>query len=129
MRYFNATYNIDSQLRSMNKREEIQRLARLKHHRAEIPVVYDIGKGPKEGKLLNIINNEVLLGTEKVVPVNQEVEISVKNKTAKGKIAWSLPTTDDHIETGIRLENGSLDIARELETLLKTLEKESKGPV
>jgi hypothetical protein len=126
VRYFNVTYSIDAQLRSMAKRDEFQKFTRLKQHKAEIHVTYDIGSGPREGKILNVLGGELLLSTDDTIPTNHEIELSFAQKSAKGKTTWSAPTPNAHIETGVRLGNGAADLVKEVESLLKAIEKEIK---
>ncbi|MCD6569559.1 MAG: hypothetical protein J7L53_02530 [Deltaproteobacteria bacterium] len=124
VRYFNASYNMDSQLRSMNKKEALQRQARLKYHRIEAPVVYDTGSGQKQGKALNISDDEILLKTAEKIPANQEIKISISGKDARGKALWSTSTTDGSIETGIRLVNIPSELLQELKKHIESLDKD-----
>ncbi|MEA3222734.1 MAG: hypothetical protein U9P49_06175 [Thermodesulfobacteriota bacterium] len=124
-RYFNATYSMDSQLRSMSKKEEIQTRARLRYHRIKAPVVYDIGSGPEEGKVLNISDDEILLKTAEEVPTDQGIKISISGKEARGKALRSSHTTDGNIETEVKLESPSSELLEKLKRQTLSTDKDS----
>jgi hypothetical protein len=127
-RYFNAAYNMDSQLRSMGNRDALKQQAKLRHHRVHTPVVYDLGGGPEEGGLLNADDAGVLLETSVKVSIDHEVKIDLAGKKARGKAMWSIPDEEGRMETGIKLLNPSEDFLKELQKILKEPEKKPADP-
>lgn len=125
LRYFNAIYNMDSQLRSMSNRDALKQQMKLRKRRIHAPVVYDIGDGPEEGDLLNVQGEGILLETAEKISPDHEVKVSIAGKKARGKAMWSIPDDGGQVETGIRLLNPSDDF---LEEMKKILGKELKGP-
>lgn len=114
IRFFNAVYNMDSQLRSMNNKDARQKHMRFRRHRINTPVVYDIGEGPEPGDLLNIDENGILLKTSGKVSPDQEVKVSVAGKTARGKAVWSIPDSSGCAETGVKLMETTDDFVKEI---------------
>lgn len=114
IRFFNAVYNMDSQLRSMNNKDARQKHMRFRRHRINTPVVYDIGEGPETGDLLNIDENGILLKTSEKVSPDQEVKVSVSGKTARGKAVWSIPDSSGGAETGVKLMETTDDFVKEI---------------
>lgn len=125
IRYFNAIYNMDSQLRSMGNRDALKQQMKLRQRRIHAPVVYDIGGGPEEGDLLNVQDEGILLGTAEKVSPDHEVKVSIAGKKARGKAMWSIPDDSGQVETGVRLLNPSDDF---LEEVKKILGERLKGP-
>lgn len=120
IRYFNAVYNMDSQLRSMNNKDAHQRHMKFRRHRISAPVVYDIGEGPETGDLLNVSEEGILLKTMEKISADHEVRMSVSGKTARGKTMWSISDSSGQAETGVRLVETSEDFLKELKKQLKT---------
>ncbi len=114
IRYFNAAYNMDSQLRSMNNKDARQRHMKFRRHRMNTPVVYDIGEGPETADLLNIDENGILLKTPDKISADHEVKVSVSGKMARGKAVWSIPDGSGYAETGVKLMETSDDFLKEL---------------
>jgi hypothetical protein len=114
IRYFNAVYNMDSQLRSMNNKDARQKHMQFRRHRISKPVVYDIGEGPENGDLLNIDENGILLKTSGKISPDHEVKVSVSGKMARGKAVWSIPDSSGSAETGVKLMETSDDFLKEL---------------
>jgi len=127
-RFFNAVYNMDSQLRSMDKRENFKQQAKLRKHYVHVPLVYDLGTGPEEGDLLNADDVGVLLETAEKVSIDHEVRIDLGGKKARGKAMWSLPDETGRIETGVKLLNPTDDFKEEVKKILKKQVKKSKNP-
>jgi hypothetical protein len=127
-RYFNAIYNMDSQLRSMGNRETLKQQAKLRQHRVHAPVVYDLGTGPEAGGLLNADDAGLLLETSEKVSIDHEVKINLAGKKARGKAMWSIPDDTGRMETGVRLLNASEDFMEELKKVVATPAKKPKNP-
>lgn len=119
VRYFNAIYNMDSQLRSMGNKDAHQRHLKFRRHRMSAPVVYDIGTGPEEGDLLNVDEEGILLKTAEKVSVDHEVRILVSGKQARGKAIWSLKDDSGNVETGVKFLEASEDFLQEVRRQLK----------
>ena len=119
VRYFNAIYNLDSQLRGMENKGAHQRRLKFRRRRMAAPVVYDIGKGPEKGDLLNIDEDGILLKTTEKVSVDREVRVSVSGKQARGKAMWSMMDDSGAAETGIKLVEASEDFLKEIKEKLK----------
>ena len=119
VRYFNAIYNMDSQLRSMDNKDALQKHLKFRHHRMGTPVVYDIGDGPENGDILNVDGDGLLLKTREKVTRDHEVHVSVSGKTAKGKVRWSLEDNSGAVETGVRLVEASDEFLDEVKQHLK----------
>ena len=119
LRYFNAIYNMDSQLRSMDNKESLQRHLKFRRRRMSAPVVYDIGEGPEDGDLLNMDEDGLLLKTQEKVSVDREVQVSVSGKKASGKAVWSLVDNSGSVETGIKLTEAPKDFVKEIKKILK----------
>jgi len=117
LRFMNAGYNMDSQLRSMEGKEAFKRHMRTRHKTIEAPVLYDAGSGPKEGRILNITDDGMLLKTSDKIAPNQELKVSLSGKDAKAKAVWSLTTDDGGSETELRLIDVAKDLIKELETI------------
>ncbi len=128
IRYFNAIYNMDSQLRSMGNRDALKQQMKLRQRRIHAPVVYDIGGGPEEGDLLNVQNEGILLGTAEKVSPDHEVKVSIAGKKARGKAMWSIPDDSGQVETGVRLLNPSDDFLEEVKKILGDRLKGPKNP-
>ena len=122
-RYFNAIYNMDSQLRSMGNRDAIKAQMKLRRHRVHAPVVYDLGTGPEEGELLNADDAGLLLETTEKVSLDHEVRISLDGKKARGKAMWSIPDETGRVETGVKLLNPSEDFLDEVKKVLDPAKK------
>jgi hypothetical protein len=114
VRYFNAVYNMDSQLRSMDNKDAQRRHMKFRRHRINSPVVYDIGDGPESGDLLNINEDGILLKTSEKVSIDHEINISVSGKKIRGKTVWSIPDTSGKAETGVKLMEASDDFLNEV---------------
>ena len=127
-RYFNAIYNMDSQLRSMGNRDALKQQAKLRHHRVHTPVVYDLGTGPEEGDLLNADDAGLLLETSEKVSIDHEVRINLAGKKARGKAMWSIPDDSGHMETGVKLLNASDEFMKELKKILVGPAKKPSNP-
>jgi len=127
-RYFNATNNMDSQLRSMGNRDALKQQAKLRQHRVHAPLVYDLGAGPEEGDLLNADDAGVLLETMEKVSIDHEVRINLAGKKARGKAMWSIPDDSGQVETGVRLLNPSDDFLEEVKKILGDRLKGPKNP-
>ena len=127
-RYFNATYNMDSQLRSMGNRDALKQQAKLRQHRVHAPLVYDLGAGPEEGDLLNADDAGVLLETIEKVSIDHEVRINLAGKKARGKAMWSIPDETGRMETGVKLLNPSEDFLEELKKIIRKPAKKQKNP-
>lgn len=127
-RYFNAAYNMDSQLRSMDNRDAFKAQMNLRRRRVHAPVVYDLGAGPEEGELLNADDAGVLLETTEKVSVDQEVRISLDGKKARGKAMWSIPDETGRVETGVKLLDPSEDFLDEVRKAIKGSAKKSGNP-
>ncbi|MBN2297563.1 MAG: hypothetical protein JXM72_03160 [Deltaproteobacteria bacterium] len=119
VRYFNAMYNMDSQLRSMNNKDAHQKHMKFRHHRISAPLVYDIGEGPETGDLLNVSEDGILLKTMEKISADHEVKMSVSGKTARGKAMWSITDSSGQAETGVKLMETSEDFLKELKKQLK----------
>jgi hypothetical protein len=128
VRYFNATYNMDAQLRSMGNRDALKQQMKLRRRRIHAPVVYDVGGGPEEGELLNIQEEGILLETTEKVSPDHEVKLTIGGKKARGKAMWSIPEASGQAETGIRLLNPSDDFLEEVKKILKEEAKGRKHP-
>lgn len=122
IRFFNIVYNMDSQLRSMTNRDSFQAHMKHRKHNFEAPLVYDIGKGPESGELLNVFDEGMLLKTTEKVKIDQEVRVVVGDKTAKGKAMWSIPIENGAVETGVKLIDIPEDLAKEINQFLKNKE-------
>ncbi len=127
-RYFNATNNMDSQLRSMGNRDALKQQTKLRQHRVHAPLVYDLGAGPEAGDLLNADDLGVLLETTEKVSIDHEVRISLSGKKARGKAMWSIPDETGRMETGVKLLNPSEDFLEELKKIIKKPAKKQKNP-
>jgi hypothetical protein len=127
-RYFNATNNMDSQLRSMGNRDALKQQTKLRQHRVHAPLVYDLGAGPEEGDLLNADEAGVLLETTEKVSIDHEVRINLAGKKARGKAMWSIPDETGRIETGVKLLNPAEDFMEELQKIIKKPAKKQKNP-
>jgi hypothetical protein len=127
-RYFNATNNMDSQLRSMGNRDTLKQQTKLRQHRVHAPLVYDLGAGPEAGDLLNADDLGVLLETTEKVSIDHEVRISLSGKKARGKAMWSIPDETGRMETGVKLLNPSEDFLEELKKIIKKPAKKQKNP-
>jgi len=125
-RYFNAIYNMDSQLRSMGNRDALKQQTKLRQHRVHASLVYDLGTGPEEGDLLNADDAGVLLETTEKVSIDHEVRINLSGKKARGKAMWSIPDDTGRMETGVRLVNPSDDFMEEVKKILKKPAKKRK---
>lgn len=119
LRYFNAIYNLDSQLRSMGNKDVRQKHLRFRRRRLAAPVVYDIGEGPEQGGLLNVAEEGILLKTAEKVPVDREIRVLVCGKKARGKAIWSLADESGNVETGVRFLEVSEDFLKEIKEKLK----------
>lgn len=119
LRYFNAVYNLDSQLRSMGNKETYQKHLRFRRRRLAAPVVYDIGGGPEQGDLLNIAEEGALLKTAEKISVDREIRITIDGKQARGKAMWSLADESGNVETGVRFLEVSEDFLKEIKEKLK----------
>ena len=127
-RYFNAIYNMDSQLRSMGNRDAFKAQMKLRSHRVHAPVVYDLGAGPEEGELLNADDAGVLLETTEKVSLDHEIRINLDGKRARGKAMWSIPDETGRVETGVKLMNPSEDFLDEVRKILKEPAKTTGNP-
>jgi hypothetical protein len=127
-RYFNATNNMDSQLRSMGNRDALKQQAKLRQHRVHAPLVYDLGAGPEEGDLLNADDAGVLLETMEKVSIDHEVRINLAGKKARGKAMWSIPDETGRMETGVKLLNPSEDFLEEIRKIIRKPAKKQKNP-
>jgi hypothetical protein len=127
-RYFNATNNMDSQLRSMGNRDALKQQTNLRKHRVHAPLVYDLGTGPEEGELLNADDAGILLETTEKVSIDHEVRINLAGKKARGKAMWSIPEETGRMETGIKLFNPSEDFLEELKKIIRKPAKKQKNP-
>jgi hypothetical protein len=127
-RYFNATNNMDSQLRSMGNRDALKQQAKLRQHRVHAPLVYDLGAGPEEGDLLNADDAGVLLETMEKVSIDHEVRINLAGKKARGKAMWSIPDETGRMETGVKLLNPSEDFLEEIKKIIRKPAKKQKNP-
>jgi hypothetical protein len=127
-RYFNATNNMDSQLRSMGNRDALKQQTKLRQHRVHAPLVYDLGAGPEEGDLLNADDAGVLLETIEKVSIDHEVRINLAGKKARGKAMWSIPDETGRMETGVKLLNPSEDFLEELKKIIRKPAKKQKNP-
>jgi hypothetical protein len=127
-RYFNATNNMDSQLRSMGNRDALKQQAKLRQHRVHAPLVYDLGAGPEEGDLLNADDAGVLLETMEKVSIDHEVRINLAGKKARGKAMWSIPDETGRMETGVKLLNPSEDFMEEIKKIIRKPAKKQKNP-
>jgi hypothetical protein len=127
-RYFNATNNMDSQLRSMGNRDALKQQTKLRQHRVHAPLVYDLGAGPEAGDLLNADDLGLLLETTEKVPIDHEVRINLAGKKARGKAMWSIPDETGRMETGVKLLNPSEDFLEELKKIIKKPSKKQKNP-
>ena len=127
-RYFNATNNMDSQLRSMGNRDALKQQTKLRQHRVHAPLVYDLGAGPEEGDLLNADDAGVLLETMEKVSIDHEVRINLAGKKARGKAMWSIPDETGRMETGVKLLNPSEDFLEELKKIIRKPAKKQKNP-
>jgi hypothetical protein len=127
-RYFNATNNMDSQLRSMGNRDALKQQTKLRQHRIHAPLVYDLGAGPEDGDLLNADEVGVLLETMEKVSIDHEVRINLAGKKARGKAMWSIPDETGRMETGVKLLNPSEDFLEELKKIIKKPAKKQKNP-
>ncbi|HQI79927.1 MAG TPA: hypothetical protein PLR71_00075 [Deltaproteobacteria bacterium] len=125
IRYFNATNNMDSQLRSMGNRDAIKRQMKLRRHRVHAPVVYDVGSGPEDGGLLNVDDTGLLLETSEKVSIDHEVRVVLDGKKARGKAMWSIPDEAGRVETGVKLMNPPEEFMQEAR---KVLRKTAKKP-
>ncbi|MRR14455.1 hypothetical protein EG833_03310 [archaeon] len=119
VRYFNAIYNMDSQLRSMDNKDALQKHLKFRHHRMGTPVVYDIGEGPEKGDILNVDGDGLLLKTQEKVTKDHEVCVSVSGKSARGKVRWSLVDDSGAVETGVKLVEVSDEFLDEVKQHLK----------
>jgi len=119
IRYFNAIYNMDSQLRSMNNKDAHQKHMKFRRHRLSAPVIYDIGEGPETGDLLNVSEDAVLMKTSEKISADHEVTMSVSGKIARGKAIWSITDSSGSAETGVKLMETSEDFLKELRKQLK----------
>ncbi|HVN71914.1 MAG TPA: hypothetical protein VMU10_07830 [Desulfomonilia bacterium] len=127
-RYFNAVYNMDSQLRSMGNRDSLKQQGKLRKHCVHVPLVYDLGTGPEQGDLLNADDAGLLLETAEKVSIDHEVRIDLAGKKARGKAMWSIPDETGHMETGVKLLNPTDDFMEEVKKILKKQTKKSKDP-
>lgn len=114
IRYFNAIYNMDSQLRSMSNKDALLKHLKFRRHRMSAPVVYDIGKGPENGDVLNIDEDGILIATREKVQPDQEVRVTVSGKKARGKALWSLLDESGRAETGVKLTEVPEDFIDEI---------------
>jgi hypothetical protein len=128
VRYFNAIYNMDSQLRSMGNREALKEQTKMRRHRGHAPVVYDIGEGPEEGEILNVGDGGLLLETTEQVSLDHEIKVSIAGKKARGKAMWSIPEKSGQVETGIKLLNPSNEFMEEVNKILGEYSKDLKNP-
>ncbi len=119
VRYFNAIYNMDSQLRSMNNRDARSEQVKMRRHRLHAPVVYDIGEGPENGEILNVADGGLLLETSEKVSIDHEVKVTISGKRARGKAMWSIPDKSGQVETGVKLLNPSEDFLDEVKKILE----------
>lgn len=119
VRYFNAVYNLDSQLRSMTNKDAHQKHMKFRRHRISAPVVYDTGEGPKAGDLLNIDGDGILLKTAEKISADREVKVSVSGKVARGKALWSIPDNTGGAETGVKLVESPDEFMKELDRHVK----------
>ncbi len=127
-RYFNATNNMDSQLRSMGNRDALKQQAKLRQHRVHAPLVYDLGAGPEEGDLLNADDAGVLLETMEKGSIDHVVRINLAGKKARGKAMWSIPDETGRMETGVKLLNPSEDFMEEIKKIIRKPAKKQKNP-
>jgi len=118
-RYFNATYNMDSQLRSMGNRDALKQQTKLRQHRVHAPLIYDLGAGPEDGDLLNADDAGILLETTEKVSIDHEVRINLAGKKARGKAMWSIPDETGRMETGVKLLNPTEDFMDELKKIIR----------
>jgi len=114
VRYFNAVYNIDSQLRAMSNRDAYQQQLKLRRHTMHASIVYDLGDGSEDGELLNVWDEGVVVQSAQKVTSDHEVKISVSGKSAQGKTLWSIQQRNGSSETGIKITNASQDFWDEL---------------
>ncbi|MEA2102467.1 MAG: hypothetical protein U9P80_07820 [Thermodesulfobacteriota bacterium] len=125
MRFLNTCYNMDSQLKSMNNRDVHQRHLKLRHHRLNVPVVYDVGEGPEQGRLLNMTDDGVLLSTREQMHIDQELHLSVSGERGKAKTLWSMSTQEGQVETELRLVDASPDLMDKLKKKVDNSSTES----
>lgn len=118
IKYFNTIYNMDSQLRSMEHKDSYQQHLKFRRHRAETPVVYDIGMGPEDGGLLNAEDDNLLLKTREKVSSNLEMSISISGKKARAKAIWSVKDASGGVETGVRITEAQDDFIKEIKSKL-----------
>lgn len=126
IRYFNAIYNMDSQLRSMGNRDAFKQQLKLRQRRIHAPVVYDIGEGPQTGDILNMQDEGLLMETAEKVSPDHEVKVSIAGKNARGKTMWSIPDSSGQAETGVKLLNPSEDFLKEVRKILSEEAKSKK---
>jgi hypothetical protein len=119
VRYFNAIYNLDSQLRSMGNKESHQRHLKFRRRRMTEPVVYDIGEGPETGDLLNIDEEWLLLKTAEKVSPDREIRVSISGKQARGKAMWSVVDDSGNAETGVKFVEAPEDFLKEIREKFK----------
>ncbi len=124
-RFLNASYSMDSQLKSMEGKEAFKKRVRMRHRRLEAPVVYDAGSGPKVGKVLSVQDDSMLLETLENVPLNKEINIKVSGRDTRGRVVRSLPSADKQVrEIEIKLTEAQSheEIMKELSDIMKKLE-------
>ncbi|MFY9399454.1 MAG: hypothetical protein WAR22_13930 [Desulfomonilia bacterium] len=119
VRYFNAVYNLDSQLRSMGNKELRQKHLKFRRRRMAEPVVYDIGEGPETGDLLNVDEEWLLIKTAEKVSPDKEIKVSISGKQARGKAMWSVADDSGSAETGVRFVEVSEEFLKEIREKLK----------
>lgn len=125
VRYHNAIYFMDSQLRSMNQRQERQQRLKLRRHTVRTPLVYDLGGGPEDGELLNVLDDGLLLKTSGKVDMDKDMVVGLGEKTARCKAMWSLPDEKGGMETGVRLLSPSHELMDEIRKCLEDLDDNS----
>ena len=122
-RFLNASYSMDSQLKGMEGKEAFRRRVRLRHRKIEAPVEYDAGSGPKKAKVLNVMDDSMLIETTEKVPLNREINISVSGKDTKGRVVRSLTMGKDTCELEVKLTDiqNQEDIAKKLTEIMEKL--------
>lgn len=119
MRFFNTINTMESLLRAMSGRNNIQERLRQKQHKISEHIEYDAGQGHKDGELLNIFEDGVLLKTSEKMNIDRELDVSLKDgRHLHGKVIWSVIEEDGSVETGIKLDDISSDLDEELHQLI-----------
>jgi hypothetical protein len=119
MRFFNTVNTMESLLRAMYGRNNIQERLKQKQHKIHEHVTYSSGQGLVDSELLNVFEDGVLLKTFEKMPLEKEINITLGDgRNVHGKVIWSIPEKDGSIETGVKLNEVSGKLDDELNRLI-----------